>query len=59
MGRAATWKSSIQRNAAALFSRRSADMQSYVYGAPATDPTRGRGIAQQQVSQCLLCYLQM
>lgn len=57
LGRAATWKSSIQQNAAAMFSRRSADMQSYVYGAPATDPTRGRGVAKQQVSHCLLSHL--
>ena len=57
LGRAATWKASIQRNAAALFSRRSADLQSYVYSAPATDPSRGRGVAQQQVSHCLLTHL--
>ncbi|KAL3145804.1 hypothetical protein ABBQ38_015181 [Trebouxia sp. C0009 RCD-2024] len=48
LGRAVRWKSSIQRNAAALFSRRSTDMQSYVYGAPAAEPTRGKGASQQQ-----------
>ena len=47
LGRAAKWKSRIQQNAAALFSRRSADMQSFVYGTFATDTTRGKGVGQQ------------
>ena len=42
LGRASRWKNRIQQNAAALFSGRGADMQSLVYGTPATDPTRGK-----------------
>ncbi len=48
LGKAALWKSKIQQNAAALFSRRSADMQSLVYGTSAVDTTRGKHV--QQVS---------
>lgn len=48
LGKAALWKTKIQQNAAALFSRRSADMQSLVYGTSAADTMRGRDA--QQVS---------
>ena len=48
LGKAALWKTKIQQNAAALFSRRSADMQSLVYGTSAADTTRGKHA--QQVS---------
>eukprot|EP00891_Asterochloris_glomerata_P004383 jgi/Astpho2/4383/e_gw1.00067.3.1_t len=37
LGRAAKWKANMLRNAAALFSNRAADLQSYVYGEVATD----------------------
>ena len=37
LGRAAKWKANMLRNAAALFSNRAADLQSYVYGDVATD----------------------
>ena len=37
LGRAAKWKANMVRNAAALFSNRAADLQSYVYGQVATD----------------------
>jgi len=48
LGKAALWKTKIQQNAAALFSQRSADMQSLVYGTSAADTTRGKHA--QQVS---------
>jgi len=59
LGKAALWKTNIQQNAAALFSRRSADMQSLVYGTSGADTTRGKHA--QQVSsihtslQCSFC----
>jgi hypothetical protein len=42
LGKAALWKTKIQQNAAALFRRRSGDMQSLVYGTSAADTTRGK-----------------
>ncbi len=52
LGRAARWKTRIQQNAAALFSRRSADMQSLVYGTSAADTSRGKHA--QQVTTAYL-----
>ncbi len=48
LGKAALWKTKIEQNAAALFRRRSADMQSLVYGTSAADTPRGKHA--QQVS---------
>jgi len=55
LGKAALWKTNIQQNAAALFSRRSADMQSLVYGTSAADTTRGKHAQQVSSLQCSFC----
>ena len=51
LGRAAKWKANMLRNAAALFSNRAADLQSYVYGDVATDTG-----SKQQVSSGVPLY---
>ena len=54
LGRAAKWKANMLRNAAALFSNRAADLQSYVYGEVATD----MGSKQQVSSGAAACKWQ-
>ena len=51
LGRAAKWKTNMLRNAAALFSNRAADLQSYVYGEVATDTG-----SKQQVTSSASAY---
>lgn len=46
LGLAARWKAKMKKNAAALFCRRSADMQSLVYGTSALDISRGKNAQQ-------------
>lgn len=56
LGRASHWKGHMQRHLAGLFSKRSANMQTYIYGTSALDATRGK-LAQQVRSHIMaLCY---